>query len=714
MAGVGLILTDDDNITGIDLDDCVTDSGSLSDVAAEIIGYGETYAERSPSGNGIRLLALGKIDKSLKGNKEGVEIYGTGRYLTITGTQIEGTPSDIRPAPRTLAKLSAVVEDGRASRSRANGNGQAHSTGRDFFANVNAATLARLDDWVPILHPTARKQPNGAWRVTSRDLGRNLEEDLSYFAEGICDYGEEYGLTPIDAVQRFGAASNATDAALWLCRKLGIEPTSLGWKVSAEDQSTPRSDEQFCGTKAKSGNTQKNNGRRTQAEILIEIATSEEISLYRSPDGTGYADVEVNDHRETWPLKSTGFRRFLRRRYYEKTGGAPNGEAMAGAMGVIEARAAFDGPVRPVHLRVAEIGERIYLDLCDAAHRAVEITSDGWSIIDRPPVRFRRTPGMLAIPEPVSGGHLDELRQHFHMSASDYVLAVSWLLAVLRGRGPYPILALTGEQGTGKSFTGDMLRRLVDPNTAPLRSLPRDTRDLYVAAINGHVLVFDNLSGMPAEISDALCRLSTGGGFSTRALFTDGDEILFDGQRPIALTSINDVANRSDLADRLVIVRLEVIPDEERRPEAELRAAFEAARPRLLGALLDAVSHGLMQLPHTGLIDCRGWPITLFGCEPAKRRFGRRIEPTPWKWFLRLTPLQWRCVVTWATGPSTQQPQPSSSPNLACSSATMSGAVANGPPAQKDSRGSSRGWRLLCVASASQSHTGDRVIQVLD
>ena len=98
-------------------------------------------------------------------------------------------------------------------------------------------------------------------------------------------------------------------------------------------------------------------------------------------------------------------------------------------------------------------------------------------------------------------------------------LAVSWLLAILRGRGPYPILALTGEQGTGKSLTADMLRSLLDPHTASLRSLPRDTRDLYVAAINGHVLVFDNLSGVSTEISDALCRLSTGGGFSTRALY---------------------------------------------------------------------------------------------------------------------------------------------------------------------------------------------------
>jgi hypothetical protein len=119
--------------------------------------------------------------------------------------------------------------------------------------------------------------------------------------------------------------------------------------------------------------------------------------------------------------------------------------------------------------------------------------------------------------------------------------------------------------------------------------------------MNGHVLVFDNLSSISTEVSDCLCRLSTGGGFSTRALYTDNDEVIFDGQRPMALTSIVDVANRSDLADRSVIVRLEVIPDEERRPELELRTAFDAARPRILGALLDAVAHGLMQLPHTRL-----------------------------------------------------------------------------------------------------------------
>src|SRR5689334_14321893 len=110
------------------------------------------------------------------------------------------------------------------------------------------------------------------------------------------------------------------------------------WMVKAEDQGFSRGSAQFGATEAKSGNAgKKGAGRRTQAELLIEIAAGDDIALYRSPDGTGYADVEVNGHRETWSLKSTGFRRYLRRRYYEKTGGAPNGEAMAGAMGIIEA-----------------------------------------------------------------------------------------------------------------------------------------------------------------------------------------------------------------------------------------------------------------------------------------------------------------------------------------------------------------------------------------
>src|SRR5262249_45006802 len=138
------------------------------------------------------------------------------------------------------------------------------------------------------------------------------------------------------------------------------------------------------------------------------------------------------------------------------------------------------------------------------------------------------------------------------------------------------------EQGTAKSTTLRMLKQLVDPNIAPLRVPPDTTRDLYVAAINGHVITLDNVTSLTADVSDALCRLSTGGGFSTRSLYTNDDELLFDGYRPAGVTSIAEAAVRPDLLDRTLGVRLEVIPDNERKLEEELWAAFDAARLRTL------------------------------------------------------------------------------------------------------------------------------------
>ena len=347
-----------------------------------------------------------------------------------------------------------------------------------------------------------------------------------------------------------------------------------------------------------------NGARPTQVSTLIEIATVDGVELFHTADGTPYADITTTGIRETWSLRSRGFRRWLQRSFYEKTGCAPSSDALTAAMGIIEAKAHYDGIEREVHLRVANCRDRVYLDLCDPAWRAIEIRSDGWSIADSPPVRFRRTRGMLQIPDPVPGGEVKELgglRDHLNVDDDSFVLVVAWLLAIIRGSGPYPILALTGEQGTGKSLLADMLRSLLDPRTAGLRPLPSNTRDLYVAAMNGHVLVYDNLSGISREISDCLCRLSTGGGFATRSLYTDDEEVLFDGQRPVALTSITDVASLSDLADRTMIVNLKVIHEEKRKTERELREAFDAARPRILGALLDVAAHGLLKLPTTSM-----------------------------------------------------------------------------------------------------------------
>jgi hypothetical protein len=215
-----------------------------------------------------------------------------------------------------------------------------------------------------------------------------------------------------------------------------------------------------------------------QADILIDLAQAAE--LFHTADGTGFVDLDINGHRETWPIRSKGFRRWLARRFFEETDGAPNSEALQAALNVIEAKAHFDAPERIVYIRVGGLDGRIYLDVCDETWRSVEIDNAGWRVIDTPPVRFRRTSGMLPLPIPAAGGSIEELRPFLNVqSNSDFILIVAWILAALRDRGPYPTLALFGEHGTAKTTLAKILRALIDPNSAPLRALTRGPRPVH-------------------------------------------------------------------------------------------------------------------------------------------------------------------------------------------------------------------------------------------
>ena len=353
--------------------------------------------------------------------------------------------------------------------------------------------------------------------------------------------------------------------------------------------------------------------------MLTQIAACD--ALFHTATGTAFADVLVDGHRETWPIRSKRFRGWLRRRYYEATGGPVNGQAISSQLDLLEARAQFDAPERSVHVRVAEHEGHIYLDLADEHWRAIEIGPDGWRVNGCPPVRFRRPAGILSLPVPEHRGSIEALLPLLNLSSrNDFVLLVAWLLAALRSGGPYPLLAISGEQGSAKTVLSKMLKALIDPNVAPVRALPREERELMIAANNGYVLAFDNLSGLPAWLSDALSRLATGGSFAVRQLYTDDEEVLFQAARPLLLNGIEDVISRADLADRGIFLALAPIDERQRRSERELWREFEIARPRLLGALLDATVHGLRTLPNvrlTSLPRMADFALWATACEPG-------------------------------------------------------------------------------------------------
>jgi hypothetical protein len=135
-------------------------------------------------------------------------------------------------------------------------------------------------------------------------------------------------------------------------------------------------------------------------DVLLNVATA--AQLFHASDGTGFADLIIGGHRETWPLRGKRFQGWLRQRYYERTWDAPSPVALNAALNALEAQAQFDGPQHKVSVRLAEHDGLIYLDLADEFWRCIEI---GPRMADRrgPPGQVSPQRRHAATPTPAAG-----------------------------------------------------------------------------------------------------------------------------------------------------------------------------------------------------------------------------------------------------------------------------------------------------------------------
>lgn len=333
------------------------------------------------------------------------------------------------------------------------------------------------------------------------------------------------------------------------------------------------------------------------ADKLLGLAWASGVETFKDETGRPYLTFAVGDHREHHPVRSQASRLLLQRLSFEEFHKLPDRDCINAVLEQVEAEAMFESEQHNMFVRVAEHEGSIYLDLGDPSWQAVRITRDDWDVVSSVPVKFRRPNGLKALPLPVRGGSLDELRPFLNLppDSNEFVLIVAWLLGALRGRGPYSCLVFNGEQGGGKSTATRVAGRLLDPSACELRGEPHDVRDLMIASNNGHAIRLDNLSTIRPWLSDALCRLATGGGFATRELYSDSQELLINVQRPVIVNSIVEVVVRPDLLDRSIVIRLPHLSDGQRKTEREFWTDFDEAQPRILGALLDAAVVGLQR-----------------------------------------------------------------------------------------------------------------------
>lgn len=352
----------------------------------------------------------------------------------------------------------------------------------------------------------------------------------------------------------------------------------------------------------------KENKPRPQVSILIDIGKLH--VLFRGDDRTVYARVRVGDHDEVFAITSTDYREVLVMAFHELTGEGCRRGAVDDALLTLASVAKASGRQEEVFLRIGRIDDKLAVDCGDPSWRTVVITANGVSITQEHVVNFRRSGKLMAIPSPSTTPDITKLWQLIHVHADDRPLILGWLLSAFSPRGPYPVLLLMGEQGSGKLVLSRLLKRLVDPSAVLIHALPKNEEDLLVAAISGHVLILDNLRDLRPQMSDALCRISTGGALSGRTLYTNAEETLIQVQRPVILNGIGGIVLQPDLSQRCI--QIELHPSEVRCTETELEKMYQENSPHIIAALFDALSMAMRDehvrhehLPR--MADAAGW-----------------------------------------------------------------------------------------------------------
>lgn len=332
------------------------------------------------------------------------------------------------------------------------------------------------------------------------------------------------------------------------------------------------------------------------AELIVRLAETQ-YQLGVSTEGEPFA-VERNGPNIAISLRGAAgaLRARLARDFRNAHGRTPSSSVLADAMTVLAGQAQ-DCESEEIHLRVAPLESGVVIDLGDAEGRAVVVDESGWHVVNRSPVRFKRTALTAPFPLPASGGRVEELWSHITVAEEDRELVLGWLLHAFIPGQPHAVLFIGGEKGSGKTTQARRLVSLTDPSGAVTRSEPRNARQFAISVAGSWVVAFDNLSQIPGWLSDAICRAATGDGWVDRALYTDEQLTVLRFQRVMMITSIDAGDIRGDLAERMLIAELARIELGARRTQSELDASFNAARPRILGALLTLLSKVFAKFP---------------------------------------------------------------------------------------------------------------------
>jgi hypothetical protein len=340
-------------------------------------------------------------------------------------------------------------------------------------------------------------------------------------------------------------------------------------------------------------------GKKKLSQKVIEILRPRISLLFKDGSDTPFAAINTEEkYRHIVKLhKSKWFNLWVRKTYYETANDTLGNEVLNEVVDTLQAEALFDGPLKDLEPRFARDPNdpNVYwYDLGNERWEAIRITPEGWSIVESKdtPIVFRRYAGQLPQAVPVREYPSDIFDQFMKLiniknDAGVRLCYECYLISLLIPGIGKPVFGVAGPQGSAKTTCQELTKLAVDPSEVTTLTPPRKELELVQQLQHNPILYFDNLSHMPAWLSNALCRAATGTTSSKRELYTDDEDIIYKYKRAVGFNGIVLAANRADLLDRGFILEIEAVTDENRRQlEGDILPELERIRPQLFGFIL--------------------------------------------------------------------------------------------------------------------------------
>jgi len=447
--------------------------------------------------------------------------------------------------------------------------------------------LKALMSWEEILTPHGWvNEGNNQWRRPGKKVGEGISATTDHagvpmfyvFSSAATPFTENKGYDKFHVFALLNYKGNFSEAAK-AAAELYPDESSTGGDVAGRDEVT-------------------------QATQLVEsIVGDPAIELFHDEYGTGFVCMPVGDHRQILALSSREFKTLFSKTFYQANKKrTPSSTTLNNALGVLEGIAAFDGKEYQLKNRVTFVDDTVLYDLTNDSHQVVRVNKDGWTVENNPPILFRRYPHQSSQVTPIRGGNVAEALDFVNVTDSDLrILFVVYLVSLFIPGYVHPMPYVFGAQGSAKSSFSRVLRRLVDPSKTEVLIFPKDRQELAQHLSHYYLSFYDNLHSISQDMSDVLCQAITGGGFSKRRLYSDSEDVIFSLKSNVGLNGISLISDKPDLLDRSILFELERIEEENRKDESEMALAFEMARPRILGAIFDAVVGALSRYPNIEL-----------------------------------------------------------------------------------------------------------------